>query len=196
MDAPRCNPTEKHCSRCCRRRPVNEFRRVRAGVDWPRRASCRECRNASERAHRERQRQRKFKRSVTALGSCKDIDRLEAVVGVMLQVCGGVDGLAAELVDLLQQAAPGSVTWRRIHLGILNALSVLHQQRVEMLRAQAKVAADEHLDVESLSDEDLLDSACEPVRRLHNQCQLGTALRHLVSTGEISRQMLMHSARV
>ena len=163
---------------------------MRAGVDWPRRAACRECRNAQEAEHRERQRQRAVKRTITALGSCQNLERLEAVVGVLLQICGGVDGLANELVSLLQQAPPGSVTRRRVHLGVLTAMSVLHEGRAGIAKGRAKGTAEEPLDVESLSDGELLERACEPLRRLDTGGCLGTVLRHMVTRGEISSEML------
>ena len=101
----------------------------------------------------------------------------------MLRGCGGPERLAAEIVSLLQQSSPGSVTRRRLHHGILNAMSVLEASRRH--RGRQEPVLDETVTAE-MSDEQLLNAACEPLRRLQSLGLLDQALRHLMENGEIA----------
>lgn len=60
-------PTEKSCNRCGRPKPLDQFRRVRTGVEWPRHSECRECRNRQDRKRKERARRSRIGRAFARL---------------------------------------------------------------------------------------------------------------------------------
>lgn len=109
----------KHCNSCGRKLPSAAFRRIYADRDWPRHSECSHCRNAQDRARRERRRRKTLQHQLTAMAAADGVQRIKALAASMIECAGGFDRLCEQFAGLWNDPKATPATQQRIFASVL-----------------------------------------------------------------------------
>lgn len=168
----------RRCNRCCRMKPITEFRRIYAS-DERRQHTCRECRNRQRRAETQLKREQdthRYAQHVNQLADEQQHARIMAVTNEMVDRFKGVDNFVATWKRALDRAGSKGrhATVCRGLLAVLNLVSTCSVLQEE--RNPATLLDDNDVQVE-LERAAMRVVAKNPVLALHAARQLGWTVK-------------------